>query len=351
MRLRYPYHYSPTKEELEKAGTTALFVFDTNTLLDILRLSPKLANKTIHVISNLQSRIMIPAHVDLEYHRRILETPAKMGNVVNQCIGNFDYKKIETTLKSFFNVPKDSLRFPKDCMDEYLNKFQTLAEEVLGELKELRTYYNDLYHHQSNQYHISNLLQAQVMKGFTEDELNVIKEEGLERYKKEIPPGYMDDSKDEDRKYGDLIIWKELLRLAENNKDKAIFFISNDKKEDWVYKKYDKIWGPRIELLQEFGKVSDQIFYIYTLDQFLKFFGQDTLTRKDIIDVYESFEKSSQTDEIKASDKVSSPTDIKYSKDQQESKKVTEDTLPKYESKKAEDNDGFLEKQTEEKQS
>ncbi len=323
MRSRYPYHYSPTKEALEKAGETALFVFDTNALLDVLRLSPNLADKTIRVISSYQSRIKIPNQVDIEYHRRILETPAKMGNVVNQCIGNFDYPKIETIFKSFFKIPKDLLPFPKDCMDGYLKKFQAVVDEVLEDLKALRSHYNGLYLHQDYQYKISDILQTQILPGFTEDELKRIKAEGLERYENEIPPGYLDDSKDEDRKYGDLIIWKEILCLASDNKDKAIFFISNERKDDWVYKKYKKTWGPRLELLEEFGKFSDKIFYIYTLDQFLRHFGKDTLSKDDIEVISESVEKDSETDEIKASVKATSTSDFKVSREQPESKKVS----------------------------
>ena len=46
--------------------------------------------------------------------------------------------------------------------------------------------------------------------GFTEEEIWDIEQEGALRYEQCIPPGYSDKDKDIN-KYGDLIIWKELL--------------------------------------------------------------------------------------------------------------------------------------------
>ena len=43
MKNKYAAYYRPLRKEIEDAGKTALFVFDTNCLLDILRISPELA--------------------------------------------------------------------------------------------------------------------------------------------------------------------------------------------------------------------------------------------------------------------------------------------------------------------
>lgn len=58
-------------------------------------------------------------------------------------------------------------------------------------------------------------------------------EEGQNRYKKEIPPGFKDaKNKDGVRKYGDLIIWKELLKFA-CKQEQDVIFITDDVKADW----------------------------------------------------------------------------------------------------------------------
>lgn len=78
------------------------------------------------------------------------------------------------------------------------------------------------------------------MQDFTRDEVYVICEEGENRYKKEIPPGYKDGKKkDGIRKYSDLILWKEVIRYAKEQK-KNIIFVTDDVKPDWWNIENDK---------------------------------------------------------------------------------------------------------------
>lgn len=60
--------------------------------------------------------------------------------------------------------------------------------------------------------------------------------EGDVRQSHRMPPGYKDVGKDEN-KYGDLIIWFEILEFAQANKDRfqKIVILTNDAKADWVY--------------------------------------------------------------------------------------------------------------------
>lgn len=61
--------------------------------------------------------------------------------------------------------------------------------------------------------------------------------EGEKRYKNNTPPGFCDaKNKDGVQKYSDLIIWKEIIRFAENNK-KNILFVTDDVKSDWWERK------------------------------------------------------------------------------------------------------------------
>lgn len=61
-------------------------------------------------------------------------------------------------------------------------------------------------------------------------------QEGPSRFEHRLPPGFKDDKKGENR-FGDLIIWFEILTKAhelEETFDKVLF-VSNDEKSDWVY--------------------------------------------------------------------------------------------------------------------
>jgi hypothetical protein len=66
------------------------------------------------------------------------------------------------------------------------------------------------------------------------------------RYERKIPPGYSDIGKDKnvsdssflhagieyERKYGDLILWKQLIEKAKETDSKAVLFVTSDTKED-----------------------------------------------------------------------------------------------------------------------
>lgn len=61
-------------------------------------------------------------------------------------------------------------------------------------------------------------------------------QEGSTRFEHRLPPGFRDGSKDENR-FGDLIIWFEILTKAKSSTTTfpKVLFVTNDEKSDWVY--------------------------------------------------------------------------------------------------------------------
>ena len=82
-----------------------------------------------------------------------------------------------------------------------------------------------------------------------------------------IPPGYEDKEKKVDsRLYGDLVIWKEILKKAEEKPKRPIIFITND--SDWLLEIDGRSMGPRPELVKEIYDSTGTRFYIYPTDRF-----------------------------------------------------------------------------------
>ncbi len=69
--------------------------------------------------------------------------------------------------------------------------------------------------------------------------------------------------------FGDLVIWKELIKYSKDN-EKNILFVSNDRKEDWCQKVNGIDLGPRKELLKEFKKETKNHFYSLTINNFIQ---------------------------------------------------------------------------------
>lgn len=75
-------------------------------------------------------------------------------------------------------------------------------------------------------------------------------------------------------KYGDLLIWKQILHHA-GSSEKSVIFITNDAKEDWWALDDDKKpIEPRKELLNEFGEYSKNSFIMLNLSMFIQYVNQ-----------------------------------------------------------------------------
>jgi len=92
-----------------------------------------------------------------------------------------------------------------------------------------------------------------------------------DRYKKNIPPGYEDaKTKDEINSCGDGLIWFEILEKAKTD-GCSVIFISDDKKDDWVWRISGKRLWCRPELIKEFSThAPGKIFYSYNMASFFE---------------------------------------------------------------------------------
>jgi len=106
----------------------------------------------------------------------------------------------------------------------------------------------------------------------TDERLAEIRNEGEERYAKKIPPGFEDAKKGGDGgdKFGDLIIWKEMMEKAKADQ-RPIIFVTDDGKSDWWHIHHGKKIGPHPHLVEEFLTATSQQFHIYELPQFLRY--------------------------------------------------------------------------------
>jgi hypothetical protein len=117
------------------------------------------------------------------------------------------------------------------------------------------------------------LFDGKVGELYSIEDLQKIYKEGEERYQQNKPPGFKDTGKENDnsteRKYGDLILWKQILAFAKTTSC-PIVFVTSEKKEDWWYKKEGKIVSSHFELRREFKEQVDRPFWMYQTNHFLE---------------------------------------------------------------------------------
>ncbi len=267
----------------------AIFVPDANILLHCLRHPEIIREQLLCFFELFRDSIWIPYQVGLEFHRNRLDVEFgardAYDQVVKECTDALDQARMR--LRQLRAHPVIDVERELAALDRFVTDFRARlqadkashpADAIANAVERL-----------------SDLLEGRVGAKWPAERLNALRKEGEERYAYKIPPGYMDTKKDAGphAKFGDLIIWKDMLAKAKADK-RPIVFISDDAKEDWWWIYRGKRLGARPELVEEFREVSGQSFHIYQLAQFLRVAAdQHPETRAGI----DAIEKSLREDE------------------------------------------------------
>lgn len=254
-----------------------LFVFDTSSIGALYGLIPSSQQVMMEILNKFVDRTWIPGHVLYEY----MKNREKM--IMNPCKEH--YQNPKAIFKS--ELIADFDRYLADFENEDFHP--NMSPGALSKLKEHReTLYNTLndikaiikVEHSKQTNKIREIKDNDgVLKAiknlpngtpFMISEIFGMLKEGELRYRNLIPPGYMDkDQKKGTQIYGDLIIWKEILQYASNEK-KDVIFICDDIKEDWyICDDKKECFTPRHELLKEFHDTTGQFCWIYPLRSFI----------------------------------------------------------------------------------
>lgn len=266
MRNKFIGWYSRKPDEILMLWDNAIFVPDANVLLHCLRHPVVVRNELLRLFEVLGDSLWIPYQVGLEFHRNRLGVEFGALDAYDALIKDQEavIEKARDRLRQLRAHPTIDVAKELSALDMYLSDFNARmnaaraahpATEIDGVVEKL-----------------TKLLESRVGNKWSPDKLATLKKEGEDRYSKKIPPGYKDSKKDagEFDKFGDLIIWKEMIGRAKIE-NRPVIFISDDAKEDWWWIHRGRKMGPRPELIEEFHTESGQDFHIYEFSQFLRF--------------------------------------------------------------------------------
>lgn len=248
-----------TAVEIQLLWDNGLITFDTSVLLGLYRISPTLSDNFFDLAVKLEKRVFLPYHASLEFHR----------NRFNVIVDNFSsLHKLVKEIDLFESSIKES-KFQNYLSEESKKTIEKELKAKRNKIAQRIKYYEQLEKVDVIYDKITNLFDKKVEPPFTKDEIEVINKEGKIRYQELVPPGYQDEGKTNGNKFGDLIIWKELLRKAKSS-NKSIIFVTDDQKEDWLWIQKDKKKiGPRPELIEEMQKEAKVDFTICSLQSFI----------------------------------------------------------------------------------
>lgn len=258
------------KEEL---WNTAIFIFDTNVFLNLYRYSQNTRKQLLTALDSLRDRIWMPYQVAREIMKNRYEVIWSTQN---------SYSQLNKDAQLFIDKCAKNLRIEKNEKDilELTDFINGWFEKVKADNLLVDSFTKDEILDR-----LLNLFDGKVGSPFSETELVEIEKEGNTRYSKQIPPGYEDAKKEGRDAYGDLIVWKEILRFAEKE-HKSVIFVTHDQKEDWWNIIHNQTIGPRVELRKEFISKTGKNFHMYNMLSFLSHFngGAKEVVDKEAID-------------------------------------------------------------------
>ncbi len=267
MKELFPGYSRKTESDIKNIWKSGIIAFDANVLLNLYRYSNETKNTILHLISKFSKQIFLPYQSALEYNRNRYEVIAEQEKAYKEFLGKITQiqKDLQTTNKPPFLSQK---------VDEDLN---TVFEKVNSEVEVSIKKYCDYLKEDPVYDEISNLFKGKISEKYNQEKLEEVFKEGESRYKNKIPPGYEDEkTKKDNRKYGDLVLWNQIIDIAKTQK-KNVILITDERKIDWWWKIKDgRNMGPRQELVEEIYEKSGMEFHMYSSEKFLSY-GQTFL--------------------------------------------------------------------------
>lgn len=268
MKTTFPGHFPPTSKDVDHLWESCLFTLDTNILLNLYRYSDATRNEFIKVLEAIQDRLWLPHRAAEEYFENRLTVISQQEKAYDEAI-----KAINALQADLSNDRQHPF-----LSDNLMQKLTQVFGEVVGELTSTKGTHANRTSSDEIQKTIGDLFERRVGPPYSDKQLEAICGEAKARYARKVPPGYKDSGKDEEihsaaanyRKYGDLILWRQIAERASEVK-KSVIFVTDDKKEDWWLLSRGKTLGPRPELVEEFLNQTGQAFYMYQADRFLEY--------------------------------------------------------------------------------
>lgn len=271
MRTHFFEYFRPTKAETKALWNEADFIFDTNVLLNLYRMSAETSREMREILSPIKSRLFLPHQVGVEFFRHAESEIAKQVNA---------FESIKVRLNKIPNdFSKDLIRHPcipiKDINDA-LKKCILEQIEVVNKSQE-NNQINFLFQDDPILSELTSLFEESSAGACSAEEENEINDKIEERIKNNSAPCYTSVAAkanlENNPHRGDGRVWFQILKYAEQKK-KPIIFVTGDLQENWwrMVKLGNSEWpiGPHYPLIRDVTSITQNKFWMYTQAEFLE---------------------------------------------------------------------------------
>src|SRR5580698_2537031 len=223
MKKIFPGYFTPTEQEFGALWKDSLFGFDASVLLGLYRSTAETQQVFFDVIARIEDRIFLPHQAAFEYLRNRLGVISLRAD---------SYERIKSESEKFTKFLEATIRDHSLPMGDAIIETSRKAKLEISELvAAAETEEPDLLRSDGLMSRLESVFGSSTGEPFDPARLKEVYAAGAQRYSQAIPPGYKDDKKGEPDKYGDLLVWFQLLDHAKATK-KSIIFVTGDQKED-----------------------------------------------------------------------------------------------------------------------
>jgi hypothetical protein len=265
MREAFLEHHKLSEAEFDDLWKQCTFALDANVLLNIYRYADATRGDLFRVLRHLGDRVWVPYQVAKEFYAR------RLGVIVEQ---RKQFDQLSAALAGALRAINDG-RFVKSGFLK-VSDLDALVrpgiEKAVERLTAERAKHPDLLDADPYLEELVGIIATGHGERGSDEQREKDLAEAAARLARDQPPGYLDKDKPEPNRYGDVLIWFELLRLGETTK-RPVVFVTDDNKEDWWLIVEGKKLAPRPELRVEMRARAGVAFHLYNPVRLLETVG------------------------------------------------------------------------------
>lgn len=264
MRNLFAGYFAPTPDEERTIWETGVIIPDACVLLSLYEYPTPIRGDFFKTLETLRDRLWVAHQAGREFLKNRVKAISQQITAYQQ-----QQKELHQAQRRILALmPLEYRRHPV-VRAASLAEFQKAVTTIDSDLKRGESELRQIQRHDPILKRVNDLLDGRIGGGFTSQQLEHAYRQGEIRYAQKLPPGYMDEGKPGVGKYGDLIIWMQILEMARIRKQPVIY-VTGDRKEDWWWKIDDKAALPRPELADELRVEAGVPLLMYTADEFLE---------------------------------------------------------------------------------
>jgi hypothetical protein len=268
MRTKYKWYIRPSDAEIKTIWEKGVLTVDANVLLDLYRYNENTRKGLIVGLEQFRGRIWLSHQAASEFFKNRNKVIVSVSKSFEDAAK--EISKLRSNLESTIEQLKGNRIVPGNVTEELQTSVGENISNAEKAINIANSKYPDYLKNDPILDKLLNLFDGSVGDNFPEDKLKNMTEEAQRRIDGKIPPGYLDDGKEGDRRYGDFFLWCQILDYAKQ-KEMPLILVTSERKDDWWETPSGKTVSPRNELLREAMEYTNQRILIYRTERFLQY--------------------------------------------------------------------------------